>query len=133
MKARVEKKLSKRLVELAPSQFSGAWLDKDEPSELAYEQGTRVSHVWSVGGGVDYWGEGCDAYTIWEIWKMNWCWHGPFETYPEGHRHQFYPNTEGFRPTTQNLMALAAECERLSQQARLRVRPARHKPAAAAA
>ncbi|MCY1438073.1 hypothetical protein D9M71_542570 [compost metagenome] len=38
MKARIEKKLSKRLPEIAPSQFHGAWIDKDEPSELAYEQ-----------------------------------------------------------------------------------------------
>ncbi|MDY7565346.1 hypothetical protein QN400_24375 [Pseudomonas sp. RTC3] len=46
MKARIEKKLSKRLVEIAPSIFAGVWIDKDEPSELAYKQRTRVSHVY---------------------------------------------------------------------------------------
>ncbi|MFD2641801.1 hypothetical protein [Pseudomonas japonica] len=112
MKARIEKKSSKRLLEIAPSQFHGAWIDKGEPTELAYEQGTRVSNIWSVGGGVNYWGEGCDAYTVWEDWKMNWCWHGPFEPYPAGHRFEGYPNTDGFSPTTINLMKLAADCER---------------------
>lgn len=111
MKARIEKKLSKHLVQIAPSIFKGAWVDKDEPSELAYEQGSRVSHVLSVGGGVDYWGEGEDAYTAWELWQMNWSWHGDFKTYPEGHRFAHYPNTEGFRPTTRNLLRHAQECE----------------------
>nr|WP_176441330.1 hypothetical protein [Pseudomonas aeruginosa]MCV4168539.1 hypothetical protein [Pseudomonas aeruginosa]HCK4895377.1 hypothetical protein [Pseudomonas aeruginosa]HCL4222383.1 hypothetical protein [Pseudomonas aeruginosa] len=44
MKARIEKKLSKRLVELYPASYSAAWRD-EEPSELAYEQGTRVRHA----------------------------------------------------------------------------------------
>ncbi len=61
MKARIEKKLSKRLVELYPALYCSAWRD-EEPSALAYEQGSRVRHVLSVGGGVDYWGEGQDAY-----------------------------------------------------------------------
>lgn len=117
MKARVEKKLSKRLVGLYPGLYGKAWRD-DEPSELAYEQRSSVRHVLSVGGGLDYWGEGQDAYTCWADWAMNWPWHGPFEAYPEGHQHQFFPNTEGFKPTTRNLLALAAECERLSRKAK---------------
>ena len=116
MKARIEKKLSKRLGVIYPSGYGKAWLDSDEPSELAYEQRTRVSHIPSVGGGTDYWGEGQDAYTTWQDWKMNWEWSGPFEPYPEGHQHQCYPNTEGFRPTTRNLLKLAAECERMSRK-----------------
>jgi hypothetical protein len=111
MKARIEKKLSKRLVLLHPSQYRKAWLDKDEPSLLAFEQGTRVSHCPSVGGGTDYWGEGQDAYTVWEDWRMNWCWHGPFHAYPEGHEFECYPDTGSFRPTTKNLLKLAADCE----------------------
>ena len=93
MKARIEKKLSKRLVEIAPSIFRGVWIDKDEPSDLAYEQRTRVSHVWSVGGGTDYLGEGQDAYTAWQDWKMNWFWHGDFESFTHGHQFEGYPDT----------------------------------------
>lgn len=118
MKARIEKKLSKRLVQIAPSLFSGARIDKDEPSVLAYEQGSRVSHILSVGGGVGYWGEGEDAYTVWEFWRMNWMWHGDFETFPDGHQHEGYPNTEGFKRTTVNLLKLAAAAEDRERKAR---------------
>ena len=110
MKARVEKKLSKRLAALAPRQFGKIWVDRDI-SELSEKQRTRVSHVPSVGGGTDYWGEGQDAYTLWADWRMNWYWHGPFEPYPECHQLEGYPNTEGFRATTRNLLALAAQVE----------------------
>jgi hypothetical protein len=111
MKARIEKKLSKRLALTAPSLFRGVWVDKDEPSDLAYEQRSRVSHVWSVGGGTDYWGEGQDAYTLWADWKTNWPWHGDFEEYPHEHPLAHYPNTQQFKSTTRNLLRLAAECE----------------------
>lgn len=113
MKARIEKKLSKRLTELYPAHYRRAWRD-DEPSRLAYAQRTSVRHVLSVGGGTDYWGDGMDAYTVLSDWRMNWMWHGPFESYPEGHQHAFYPNTEGFRPTTRNLLKLAAQCQAAS-------------------
>lgn len=115
MKARIEKKLSKRLVEIAPSLFRGAWVDLEEPSELAWKQGSQVSHVWSIGGGVDYWGEGTDWYTLWAAWadggRFSWCWAGDFPAHPAGHEHEGYPDTTGFKPTTQNLLRLAAECE----------------------
>lgn len=110
MKARIEKKLSKRLVALSPTLYHEAWFD-EETSELAYKQGTCVRLVPSVGGGTDYWGEGEDAYAVWQDWLSSWPWHGPFDAYPEGHELEFYPNTEGFKPTTQNLLRLAAECE----------------------
>jgi len=108
MKARIEKKLSKSLVRLHPSlYYLNSWIEKDEPSELAYEQNTRVSHVPSVGD----WGDGQDVYTVWADWKSNWMWHGPFEEYPQGHQFACYPNTEGFTLTTRNLLRLAADCE----------------------
>ena len=110
MKARIEKKLSKRLVELFPSLYGRAWVDYDR-SELAYEQKTRISHVLSVGGGTDYWGESQEAYTAWAEWLSCWPWHGPFDEYTEGHQFEHYPNTDGFKPTTRNLLKLAAECE----------------------
>lgn len=110
MKARIEKKLSKRLVLLYPSLYGRAWIDADH-SELAYEQKTSVSHVPSLGGGTDWQGDGQDAHTTWAEWKSCWPWHGPFESYPHGHEHAMFPNTEGFRPTTRNLLKLAAQCE----------------------
>jgi hypothetical protein len=124
MKARIEKKLSKRIVELYPAVYRKAWRD-DERSELAYEQRTSVRHVLSMGGGVDYWGEGMDAYTVWREWRSNWMWHGPFEPYPEGHRHECFPNTEGFRPTTLNLLKLAARCQAAAERERERERERR--------
>jgi len=119
MKARIEKKLSKRLVEIAPSLFPGAWLDKDEPSELACEQRTCVSHIWSIGGGIDYWGEGTDSFTLWDAWaggrQHGWCWAGDFPVFPHGHELAGYPDTTGFKPTTQNLLKLASQCEARSK------------------
>jgi hypothetical protein len=56
-----------------------------------------------------------DAYTTWADGKMNWPFHGPFEEYPHGHDLAHCPNTEGFKPRTQNLLKLAAECELASK------------------
>jgi hypothetical protein len=116
MKARIEKKLSKRLVRLHPSLYRSAWID-DDHSELAYEQKSSVRHCPSVGGGTDYWGEGQDAYTVWADWNSCWAWHGLFKPFPEGHEFECYPDTGHFKPTTQNLLRLAAECE-LAERAR---------------
>ncbi|MGP0015455.1 hypothetical protein, partial [Pseudomonas sp.] len=80
-------------------------------------QSSRVGHVLSVGGGTDYWGDGQDAYTVWADWKSNWMWHGPFEEFPHDHKHAHFLNTDGFRPTTRNLLKLAAECELASKAA----------------
>ena len=55
-------------------------------------------------------GEAIDAYTVLEWFKRNWEWIGDFEPYPEGHEQHGYPNTEGFNPTTRNLLKLAASC-----------------------
>ncbi|WGK60560.1 hypothetical protein QAO71_10690 [Halopseudomonas sp. SMJS2] len=119
MKARIEKKLSKRLVEIAPTIFEHAWIDKEEPSALAWEQGSRVSHIWSVGGEVDYWGEGSEWNTLWSAFAIGdwWCWAGDFPVFPHGHELAGYPDTTGFKPTTQNLLKLAAQCEARNQGA----------------
>lgn len=109
MKARIEKKLSKRLTEIAPLLCKGWWVD-DEISELAYQQGTSINHVRSVGGEFDsFLGEASDHYTAWGWWRGAWHWCDVFEPYPEGHKHECYPNTEGFQPTTRNLLRLAVE------------------------
>lgn len=115
MKPRIEKKLSKRLLQIAPSLFNGAWIDRDLMPE-AWHHGVRVSHCYCVGGGTDYWGEGQDAYTLWEAWTGHsywaWEWHGDFPDYPDDHEFHGYPDTSSFRPTTRNLLALAAQCHR---------------------
>lgn len=107
MKARIEKKLSKRLVQLMPKKFQRAWIDHQVMAS-SWDQGVRVSHCYSVGGEYcSYLGDCADTFTVWEWWTMNWFWIGPFELYPAGHELEHYPNTEGFRPTTRNLLRLA--------------------------
>ena len=106
MKARIEKKLSKKIALLAPDEFEDAWVDKG-PSELAYEQKSRVKNLLRMGGGTDYWGEGEEDYSAWGWFRQGWFWRGDFKAYPEGHEFQGYPNTEGFKPTTINLLKLA--------------------------
>ncbi|MGL4752729.1 MAG: hypothetical protein ACRCXB_09995 [Aeromonadaceae bacterium] len=108
MKARIEKKISKKLVKIAPSLFKNAWIYRGEPSDLAYEQGSCVSDIWHMGGGLDYWGEGQDAYTAWQWWLDSFMWHGPFASYPDGHEFEGYPDLTGFKQTTRNLLNLAA-------------------------
>lgn len=113
MKARIEKKLSKRLVEIAPTIFEEAWIDKEEPSELAWKQGSRVSHIWSIGGEVDCWDECSEWDTLWRAFAISdwWCWAGDFPAFPHDHELAGYPDTTGFKPTTQNLLKLASQCE----------------------
>lgn len=122
MNARIEKKLSKRLAQWCPNLFEKAWVLNDDVSELAYEQGSHITHCYHVGGGVDYWGEGQDAYSVWEHWSNQWPWIGDFPSYPAGHELEHYPDISGFRPTTKNLINLAIECElRESRAKRLRM------------
>lgn len=129
MKPRIEKKLSKRLFQLAPKLFSDAWIDNEcdprtkhfkhqnngtlTPRQIRenWQQRVSVNHIPSIGGELDYWGEGTDWYTLWSWWKSNWEWHGDFEPYPDDHRFCGLPNVEGFRPTTRNLLRIAADCE----------------------
>lgn len=125
MKPRTEKKLSKRLVEVAPTLFSDAWVDKDvehHPKHYALNSGevltakqkrenydmlSSVNNVWSVCEGTDYWGEAADSHTVWDYWVTVWPWIGGF---PD-HEFEYYPDTTGFRPTARNLLNLAAQVE----------------------
>lgn len=111
MNARIEKKLSKRLAKCCPNLFKGAWVLKFEVSELAEELNSKITHCYHVGGGVDYWGEGLDAFSVWQHWLNQWPWMGDFPYYPQGHELEHYPNTRGFNPTTKNLFELAYETE----------------------
>jgi hypothetical protein len=83
MKPRIEKKLSKKLVAIfeGTRQFNSAWIDNEyyrethysyqgkpalTPAQVRYNRESRVSvsHVPSVGGEADYWGEGTDYFTV---------------------------------------------------------------------
>lgn len=132
MKPRIEKKLSKRLVEIAPNLFKDAWIDRDfelwqkfwphhyggkltsKQKRANMQQKVRVNNVYSVGGGVDYWGEGMDCYSCWQWLKDNWPYVGDFPNYPQGHEFAFYPDTGKFKPTARNLLQLVRDCERRS-------------------
>ena len=109
MKARIEKKLSKKVTQLAPKMFKDAWVDTYYISELAYEQGSRVRRVLYMGGGTDYWGEANEAYTAWEWFLDSYMWQGHFKPYPTGHEFEDYPNTDEFKKTTINLLRFAKE------------------------
>lgn len=116
MKARIEKKLSKRLVEIAPLLFRDAWVWNDEPTERAYKQGSRVSNIMCVGGDLDYWGEATDIYTVWEHLQMNYEWYGDFPDLPEGSGFAGLPDVRDFRATGPNLLRLAAKAESSSMK-----------------
>lgn len=108
MKARIEKKICKRLLEVAPRLFEGAWIDSDK-SALAYEQRSSVSGVFRIGGGIDEWGEGMDDYSLLEWLLLGYEWVGNFSYYPTGHRFEGMPDTSRFKPTTINLIRIAKE------------------------
>lgn len=107
-KARIVKKLSKKFVETGHKVFKGAFKCPMAIDE-AEEQNTRVKNCYFLGGGLDYWGEGQDAYTAYDEAKRWWSWVGNFPTYPEGHEHEHYPDTGNFKPTTRNLLNLYRE------------------------
>lgn len=106
MKARIAKKLSKKLAEANPKLFNGAWIDPDV-MELAWGQGSRVSGCLSVGGHVNCWGEGTDHYTVLEQMKLDYRWLGDFPEYPDGGELSGYPDTRGFKSNGRNLLKIA--------------------------
>lgn len=108
MKARIEKKLCKKIAEILPYEFYGrAWTD-GEVTELAFNQGSRVSSILYVGGGVDYWGEGEDEYTVLEDFKSHVDWHPPiFNPWPQGHKWEGLPMPNKNRLTGKYLIECA--------------------------
>lgn len=128
MNPRIEKKVSKRLVQIAPKLFKGAWIDREvewwpkywkhdlncdltalEKKRNKLRENCRVNCVPSVGGGVDYWGEGEDYYTCFRWLCNNWAWVGEFPSFPLGHESYPYPDTGKFKPTARNLIKLARD------------------------
>lgn len=125
MKPRIEKKLSKKLALQCPKLLKGAWIDADfelwqkyyphqfdgkltsKQKRLNLQQRVRVNNIYSIGGGLDYWGEGEDYCSCWEWLLNNWRWIGNFPSHPHGNEFFGYPDTSGFKPTTRNLLQLA--------------------------
>jgi len=98
MNPRIEKKLSKRLIQILPEMYRDAW-KCDE------------THVMCVGGGTDYWGEGQDAYTVLEdftgINQGGYCWFGLWGFYPDGHRFERYPVPDKKKQTGKRIIEIA--------------------------
>lgn len=131
MNPRIEKKVSKKLVKIAPKLFKGAWVDNEVeyspkywPHRLDREltakekkvntqlKKCRVNHIYSVGGGYcSYVGDCDDHFTCYDWLKNNYCWVFNFPTFPAGHELAYYPDTKGFKPTTRNLIRLAKSYE----------------------
>lgn len=125
MKPRIEKKLSKKLVAIAPSLFVGWWVDKEiermrpcwgknltsKQKRKNREQCVSVNGIPSLGGELDYWGEATDCETVWTCWRGRYKWHGDFPC----HEFDSELDTRGFKPTARNLLKLAARCEREAQ------------------
>ena len=109
MKARIIKKLSKKISELLPKEYEDKWLDTNDRLLCeSYEQGSRVKNCWYIGGELDYWGEGTDDYTIIEDFKRNFItWQGYWGFYESGHKFEGMPKHAHYRLTGQKLIALA--------------------------
>lgn len=107
MKARIEKKLSKKIAQILPKIYERAWLNSDV-TEKAWEQGSRVSGLMFVGGGVDYWGEGEDSYTVLEDFASHYDWHSPiYIPFPIGHEFEGMPMFDSNRLTGKYLIECA--------------------------
>ena len=107
MKARIEKKLSKKISEIVPKIYKDAWVD-DEITELAWKQRARVSHIVSIGGELDCWGEGQDYCSVLVDFRRNYDWHRPiYNPYPEGHKWEGMPKRDKKRKTGRYLIKCA--------------------------
>jgi hypothetical protein len=98
VKPRIEKKLSKRLAAILVGQprvigriwidneferYVSLWRGDDKPPPTAgevrryYEAKVRVNHVPSIGGGLDYFGEGEDHFTVYQAYRDMMYWTAP--------------------------------------------------------
>lgn len=95
---RIEKKLSQRLVEILPEWYRDAWKCEE-------------TQVMCTGGGTDYWGEGMDAYTVYENFigadGGGYEWSGIWGFYPEGHELEHYPLHDKKRLTGKRIIEIA--------------------------
>lgn len=129
MNPRIEKKVSKRLTEIAPKLFKGFWIDDEiersaahwrhnlgreltarERKENTLIEKCRVNNICSVGGEYcSYMGDCNDYFTCFEWLKNNYCWIGNFPSFSHDSEFRGYPDTGNFKPTTRNLLKLARE------------------------
>ena len=105
-KPRIIKKLSKRLAEILPKRYCDHWVD-DDVMEGAYDNNTRVKGCLMIGGGVDYWGEGQDAFTICTDFSDRYEWMGMFGFYPDGHQFEYWPVIDPKKRTGKRLIDIA--------------------------
>lgn len=107
MKARILKKVCKRLKQVAPRLFEDSWIDSEICTE-SWRQGSAIRNIHSIGGETDEWGEGTDQYTLVEFMVSNFIWIGDFDSYPEGHHWEGLPNPpKGYKLTVVKMVAIA--------------------------
>lgn len=119
MNPRIEKKLSKRLHEIAPDILGNMhpespWIatESDCHHVGGFNPDMYKGDIVVIGGEHDYWGEGTDIYTYWYIWATNWYWLVDWlPVHPQGHEHAGLPDTNGVKETTQNLLKWAKELQ----------------------
>ncbi|MFU1599180.1 hypothetical protein ACM257_17515 [Alteromonas macleodii] len=106
MNPRIEKKVSKRLFEVAPSQFHDVWQDNECPTDYADLKGSSITGCLMIGGGLSYWGEGEDAHSLHTWFMQSWMFCNRFTLDWDGEN---WPDTGKFKPTAKNIIALARE------------------------
>lgn len=105
MNARIEKKLSKKIVKLLPHRYRLAycswWV-----SDLAYEECVNIMNVPVLDTQLsDEEGWGWEA--TWQDFRHSYMWICNYPVYEEDHPLAGHPDTGNFKPTTQNLLNLA--------------------------
>lgn len=106
MNARIEKKLSKKIVELLPHRYQNVAYNSWWMTDLAYEEGVNIMDVPIIEiqlSDENGWG----WETTWQDFRPNYMWICNFPVYEEDHPLAGYPDTGNFKPTTQNLLNLA--------------------------
>jgi hypothetical protein len=92
MNQRIVKKLSKKLASIVGDRFGEVWIDHEvEPWPIHWahaqdkpltkkqvrqnieSESSRINHIVSIGGELDYWGEGTDYFTLFEYMSDMFC------------------------------------------------------------
>ena len=93
---------------MLPKEYKDSWVER-EVIEESWEQGSMVSNCPMVGGGLDYWGEGEDHYTVLYDFKYHLLeWQGLWGFY-DAENDDYYGMPKGapYRLTGQKLIMLA--------------------------
>ncbi len=108
MKARIIKKLSKKIKNILPKEFECSWVD-NEIMDDSYDQGSRVSRCLMVGGELDYWGEGTEYYSVISAFADSLVWLLDLPKHPVGHEFEGLPNTTKIKRLTGQYMISVAK------------------------